>query len=200
MEKTDDYTVLFTFEEPWPIFLQDAAPPANCTQKNYIEEHGSEYFAENPVGAGPFKLVSAALDEEIVMERFDDYYGGSPEIPPVGPAHVDTAIFQIIPETSTRIAALQAGDVHIISNVPTHMVDQLEADPNIAVKTCTGTNFFSVSLDMEVYEPFKDVRVRKALNHAVDVDEIIATVMDGLAIRCPVCIPVPLDTTMPLQL
>ncbi|NLP17651.1 MAG: ABC transporter substrate-binding protein [Firmicutes bacterium] len=189
VEKTDDYTVLFTFEEPWPIFLR-MLPHQQIVPKNYIEEHGSDYFAENPIGAGPFKLVEAALDEKIVMERFEDYYGGSPEIPPVGPAQVDTAIFEVIPETSTRIAALQAGDVHIIANVPTHMVDQLEADPNIAVKTCTGTNFFSVSLDMEVYEPFNDVRVRKALNHAVDVDEIIATVMDGLAIRCPgPCIP-----------
>jgi peptide/nickel transport system substrate-binding protein len=58
------------------------------------------------MGAGPFRLVDWRRGDSVIMERFDDYYGGADGIPPVGPACVERVIFQVIPESASRVAAL----------------------------------------------------------------------------------------------
>lgn len=181
VEKIDDYTVKFIFSEPWPIFLR-MLPHHQMVPKNYIEEHGSAHFAQNPIGAGPFKFVRGQLDEEIVMERYDDYYGGSPDLPPVGPPAIKTAIFKVLPETATRVAALQAGDAHIIHAVPPHLANQLKADSNVEVKTAIGTRVFFLEFNV-TKEPLDNVEVRRAINHAIDWDSIIDNVLEGYAVR-----------------
>ncbi len=60
--------------------------------KHYLEEVGTEGFVQHPIGTGPFKFVSAKGLEEVVMERFDDYWGGAPTLEPVGPACVKQAV------------------------------------------------------------------------------------------------------------
>ena len=183
VEKLDDYTVKFIFSEPWPIFLR-MLPHTQIVPKKYIEEHGAAHFARNPVGAGPFKFVRGQLDEEIVMERYDDYYGGSPDLPPVGPPPLKTVIFKVLPETATRVAALQAGDAHIIQAVPPHLASQLKADSNIEVKTAIGTRLFFLEFNV-TKEPLDNVLVRRAINHAIDWDAIIDNVLEGYAAFTP---------------
>jgi peptide/nickel transport system substrate-binding protein len=128
--------------------------------------------------------VEGKLDEQIVMERFDDYYGGAEGLPPVGPAYLDRVIFRFIPEASTRVAALKAGEVHIIDQVATHLVPALAVDPNVLVKTCNGTRAHWLEMNV-TRPPFDDVRVRQAMNYAVDVDLIIEQVLGGLAVPVP---------------
>ena len=62
---------------------------------------------EHPVGAGPFKFVSGTLNDQIVLERYDDYYGGSPEIPPVGPPALKRVIFKVIPKHQAQLLLLK---------------------------------------------------------------------------------------------
>jgi len=179
VEQVDDYTVRFLLSEPWPVFLS-MLPNQQIVPKDYITEKGDEYFAANPVGAGPFKFVSANLNEEVVMERYDDYYGGSPDLEPVGPAPAKRAIFKIIPEPSSRIAALQTGEINIMQDVPASSAEMLKNSDNVVVKTTSGTrvNFFAMNVTMK---PFDDVRVRQAMNYAINIDEIIDNVLEGSA-------------------
>ena len=130
------------------------------------------------MGCGPFKFVEGSIDERIVLERFEDYYGGSPEIPPVGPAPAKRVIFEFMPEVSTRVAALQGGDVHIIHAIPPDMVATLESDPNIEVKTVDGTRMHMFEMNVNM-APFDDVRVRQALNYAIDMEAIVENVLLG---------------------
>ncbi len=178
VEVVGDDTVRFILEEPWPILLA-MLPHQQIVSKAYLEEVGSD-IATRPMGAGPFKFVEGSIDDRIVLERFDDYYGGSPDIPPVGPAPAARVIFEFMPEVSTRIAALQGGDIHIIHNVPPDMVAQLESDPNILVKMVDGTrmNMFEMNVNMA---PLDDVRVRQAINYAIDMDAIVNNVLLGYA-------------------
>ncbi len=178
-EQVDDYTVKFTLAEPWPVFLA-MLPFQEVVPKDYIEEHGSAYFAENPVGAGPFQYVKegSKLNEQIIMKRYDNYWGGSPDIPPVGEARVDVAIFKIMPEVASRIAALQKGDVQIAQEIPPDMVEQLEADANIVVKAADSTRERFVEMNV-TKPPFDDVRVRKAMNYAVNYEDIVKYVLNG---------------------
>ena len=183
VEIMDDYTVRLHLSAPWPVAMQMFVHQ-QIIPKDYFEEVGNEAFNKAPVGCGPFKFVEGSLADQIVIERFDDYYGGANELPPVGPPSLDRVIFKILPEASTRVAALRAGEVNIIQSVPSHMIPVLATDPNIQVVSGPSTRPFWMEMNVN-QPPFDDVRVRLAMNYAVDADLILETVLGGLGIVIP---------------
>lgn len=183
VEKVDDYTVRFKFSGVWPPAMQ-LLVHQQIVPKAYLEEVGTQGFVENPIGTGPFKFVEGQLDDQIVLERFDDYWGGAPDLPPVGPAPIQRVVFRVIPEASTRVAALLAGEVHIIQAVPPELVGTLGLSEGVEVKTAPGTE--PQWLQLNVSDPlFADVNVRRALNYAVDKDLIIEAIYGGRAVALP---------------
>jgi peptide/nickel transport system substrate-binding protein len=183
VDKIDDYTVQFNFSGPWPPAMQ-LMVHQQIVPKAYIEEVGTEGFIAQPIGTGPFKFVEGQLDDQIVLERFDDYWGGAPDLEPIGPACVSEVIFRIIPEASTRVAALLAGEVDIIQAVPAELLDTLEQTPGIVVSTAPGTE--PMWLQLNVSDPlFADVEVRQALNYAIDKDLVIEAIYGGRAVPLP---------------
>lgn len=183
IEKVDDFTVRLHFSSVWPPAMQ-LLVHQQIVSEAYLNEVGTEGFIARPVGTGPFKFVEGQLDDQIVMERFDDFWGGAPDLEPVGPACVERAIFRIIPEASTRVAALLAGEVDIVQGVPAELLETLAQTPGIQVKTAAGTQ--PQWLQLNVTDPlFEDVNVRRALNHAVDKDLIVEAVYNGRAVPLP---------------
>lgn len=184
IEKTGDYSVVMHLSAPWPPALQ-LLVHQQIVPKGYLEEVGTKGFVEKPIGTGPFEFVSAQPGlTEVVMKRFDGYYGGAPDLPPVQPACVEGAVFRVIPEASTRVAALLAGEVDIIQAVPAELVSTLEQTPGIQVKTAPGTA--PLWMEMNVNQPpFDDVKVRQAMNYAVDKDLIIEKIFGGRAVALP---------------
>lgn len=179
IEKLDDYTVLMLFSDPWPAALQMIVHQ-QIVPKHYLEDVGTRGFIENPIGAGPFKFVSATAGlDEIVMARFDDYYGGAPTLPPVEPACVEGVVFKTIPEASTRVAALLAGEVDIITEIPPEMVSLLEAVPGVQVYSAPGTRPIWMEMNVNL-APFDDVRVRQAMNYAIDKELLIDAIYNGM--------------------
>jgi peptide/nickel transport system substrate-binding protein len=171
VEVVDDYTVDLVTKEPYAAFMTRVVL-WHMTDEEYFNEVGAEGFASNPVGTGPFKFVEWVRDERVVFEANRDYWGGSPKI--------KTVIFTPIPESATRIAALEAGDVDIIAAVPPDYVDQ--APEGVEAVTVPGTRAYYLGLNVNM-EPFDDVRVRQAMNYAIDVESIIENVLNGLARR-----------------
>jgi peptide/nickel transport system substrate-binding protein len=211
IEKTGDHSVTMHFSGPWPPAMQ-LLVHQQIVPKAYIEKVGTEGFIANPVGTGPFKFVSAQPGfEEVVLERFEDYYGGSPALTPVGPACVSQVVFRVNPEASTRVSALLAGEVDIIANVPQDLIETLSANENVQVKTAAGTQPKWIELNVNM-APFDDANVRKALNYAVDKDLIIEQIYGGRAVALPGPLspynsfvnkslsPYPYDTDMALDL
>jgi len=211
IEKTDDYTVVMHFGAPWPPALQMLVHQ-QIVPKGYLQEVGTQGFVEHPIGTGPFKFISADPGlNEIVLERFEDYYGGAPDLPPVGGACVDRVSFRVIPDASTRVAALLIGEVDIIQSVPLDLIPVLEENPDLQLKTAPGTQPKWIELNVN-RSPFDDVRVRQALNYAVDKERIIQEVYDGRAVALPGPLspfnsfvnrsldPYPYDTNKSLQL
>ena len=183
VEVVDDYTVRLHFSAPFPVAMQMLVHQ-QIVPKDYFEQVGTEGFIKAPIGCGPFKFVEGSLGDQIVMERFDDYYGGADELSPVGPASLDRVIFKILPEASTRVAALRAGEVNIIQAVPSHMIPMLATDPNIRV--VSGPSTRPAWMEMNVNKPpFDDIRVRLAMNYAIDAETIVETVLGGLGIVIP---------------
>ena len=184
IEKTGDYAVTMHFTGPWPPAMQ-LLVHQQIVPKAYLEEVGTEGFIANPIGTGPFKFVSSQPGlEEVILERFADYYGGSPDLAPVGPACINQVVFRVIPEASTRVSALLAGEVDIITNVPQDLIPNLEANENVQVKTAGGTQPKWLELNVNM-APFDDVNVRQALNYAVDKDLIIEQIYGGRAVALP---------------
>jgi peptide/nickel transport system substrate-binding protein len=182
VEIVDDYTVRFHLGAPESqtrvltssVFMQ-------VIPKTYFESVGVDAFIANPVGSGPFTFVEANYAERIVLERFDDYFGGAPGLlGEPGPAPADRIIFEVIPDPTSRLAALRAGDVDIIQGVLADQVSVIERDPNVVLKTAPGTNPVFLAFTT-TRAPFDDARVRRALAYAIDYDLLVSHVFGGLA-------------------
>ncbi|QKV20010.1 ABC transporter substrate-binding protein [Oricola thermophila] len=180
VDVVDDRTVRFNLEAPWPL-LPAMLPFQEMVSKSFVERVGTEGMATQVNGTGPFKLVEWRTGDSIIMERFDDYYGGAADIEPVGKACVDRAIFKIIPESASRVAALLAGDVDLINELPPHSIAQVKNNPDTDVVTVNGTRSFFIAMNME-NELFKDIRVRQAVAHAIDKNLIIDRILGGNAV------------------
>jgi peptide/nickel transport system substrate-binding protein len=171
VQVVDDYTVDIVTKEPYAA-LMTRVVLWHMTDEEYFKEVGPQGFGRKPIGTGPFSFVEWAKDERIVMQANSNYWGGSPKI--------KTVIFKPIPETATRIGALEAGGVDLISDVPPAYVQRTFL--GIKAVTVPGTRAFFVAMNVN-RKPFNDVRVRQAMNYAVDVDSIIKNVLKGRARR-----------------
>src|SRR5690606_3958813 len=114
----DEYTVRITTLEPMPTFLGlmtmfYQVPPAMAA------EQGSEGLEQHPTGTGPFRFVERVADSHLSLVRNDDWWGELPEW--------EELVFRIIPEASTRIAALRAGEVDIAKNIPPDQASSIES-------------------------------------------------------------------------
>ncbi len=178
VDTVDDHTVILHTSKPFP------ALPAMLTfheivPKDYIQTMGDRHFAVNPVGTGPFKFQLWRRGEQILLERFDDYYGGAPAVPPVGEAKLRTLRFKPVPESAARISALLAGEVQLIEKVPPHSVDTVRTSTTrVASAQSTRTHYLGLNV---VKGPFTDLRARQAVAHAVDFEAIVKKVLSGYA-------------------
>lgn len=179
----DDHTVRFRFARPFPVFLQGLVHQ-QIIPAEYFQRIGPEEFARHPVGAGPFRFAGGEPDGEISLERFPGYYGGSPELPPVGPARLARVVFRMMPDAAARVAALRRGEVHLIQQVPGALVKELQSVPGVQVKFAEGTTCYALELNNS-RPPFDDGRVRVALNHAINWEPILMGLYGGLAARLP---------------
>ncbi|MBA2665631.1 MAG: ABC transporter substrate-binding protein [Trueperaceae bacterium] len=182
VEEVDPSTVRFHLAAPESeLRVLTSAVFMQVMPKDYFERVGIEEFVRNPVGAGPFRVVEADFQERIVLERFDDYWGGAPDLAgEPGPARLDRVVFLVVPDASARVAALRAGDIDIIQDVLADQIPVIESDTNVVLKQQQGTN--PVFLAFTVTQPpFDDPRVRRAIAHAIDYDLLVDALFGGRA-------------------
>src|SRR5438552_8075741 len=176
VQVVDDFTVRFLTKQPWPNLIDHASltnlliMPAKA-----LKDLGPQKLAEKPIGTGPFKFVEWRRDERLVLERNPDYWGG--------PADASRVTFRFIPEFSARMAALLSGEIDIMKDVPPHAVEAVERSGRAKVRSTVSSRINSLALATVKPGPMHDVRVRRAMNHAVDVDELIRAVLKGRATR-----------------
>jgi peptide/nickel transport system substrate-binding protein len=131
----------------------------------------------NPIGTGPFMLDEYQQNEFIRMVKFDDYWGDV--------AKLDAVTLRFIPDNGARVLALQAGDVDMILPVPRDNVTQVEAmsDINLYVSKPIGywAIYFATNNQEPPYDLLSDVRLRQAINYALDRETIVNQVYDGFA-------------------
>ncbi len=173
----NDYTVHIETEKPWPILplmlsLQEIIP------SQYVRAVGSREFQRHPIGTGPFKFVRNEGRETLILERFTDYYGGSPDKPPVQIAPLKYLVFKTVPDMSARIAMLKKGECDIIYHVRPEAIPILKAAAGIGVLSCPATRSYFAEINCSK-PPFNDVRVRHALNYAVNIRAVVSYILQG---------------------
>ena len=176
VEAPDPYTVTITTDGPYgPMESLMCNMSLGIMDADYIEQYGLDLgtSAEGENGTGPFKVVSWERDQEIVVERFDDYFGT--------PAKLQTVVYTIIPEAASRVIALETGEVDVIDKPTDEDLARLEADTeNFTVlrKPTISQRLFRFGCNDPI---ISNTKVRQAIVYAIDRQAIIDALFTGSA-------------------
>jgi peptide/nickel transport system substrate-binding protein len=169
IEAANDHTVVITTEEPFaplPSYLSkgDTAP----ISKNSFNQKGE---MEKLIGTGPYQFDSWVPNQEVTLVKNEKYWGKVPAI--------DKVIYKGIPEATTRMMMLKNGELDMARLLPADQVAELEGQPDIQVHTGAILRNRTIVLNT-LKEPFDDIKVRKAMNYAIDKQAISDYVMAGI--------------------
>lgn len=127
-----------------------------------------------PLGTGPYRVAEWKSGESIRLEAVPGYWRGTP-------ARIRTLVFRFIANTNTRINQLKSGEVDMVVMFPWDKHREVAAIPGVRVHRIDGNGYEHVTLNQRAFPAFADLRVRQALNHAVDRDLIAQSILEGLA-------------------
>jgi peptide/nickel transport system substrate-binding protein len=185
----DDMTLEMQMPEPNAgVLMIMAFNGTSILSPTSIEEAGTGDLSEGAVGSGPFKFVEWDVNQQVVMERWDEFVDHYSHSDNDGPPKADELIFRVIPDEQTQIAAFETGEINIL-NIPSQQVSNFEDDDNYELyRNEQGTTIAFLSAvvpegETEFVAPFDDFNVRRAVAQAVNVDEIIQGILAGLAVR-----------------
>ncbi|HEY6348356.1 MAG TPA: ABC transporter substrate-binding protein [Candidatus Angelobacter sp.] len=156
VDTPDDFTLMLHLREPNATLLWNLSDGAFG-----IVPYGSgPDFSHNPIGSGPFKFVQFDMDNQVIIERNDGYWGG--------PARVQRVLFAVVPDATTRVLELRKGSADFASNaLPLDMVAALKKEKDLQLLQSPGTILMYLAFNLQ--DPvLEDVRVRQALACAID--------------------------------
>lgn len=184
-EIVDDYTIKVTLVEPFGAFINNLAHPACvCVSPKQIEK-GNEVCAAEPVGTGQYTFVEWVAGEQLKVELKKDWWGYDADICG-GEALVEadagfkSITFKPVTESATRVAMVQSGDAQMIWPVPAENIDALKNDSNVHLGAEEGIVVRYLMMNNQK-GPLADVKVRQAINYAIDKDAYVAVVKNGYA-------------------
>lgn len=170
-EVEDDNTFSFKLKNPNTGFLYNLMlPGASMLNEKAVEEAGDNY-AMQPVGTGPFKFVNWAKGDKIELEKFDDYFGPTPAF--------SKMTIRAIPEATNRTIELESGGVDVAYEIPANDISKIEENPDLQITRLIDNSTQYLGFNTQK-EPFNDVKVRQAINYALDVDSIVETAWRGV--------------------
>src|SRR5690554_35098 len=170
---TGDYTLEITLANQFAPLLAHMTHSSTAIVLPSAAEEFGEDFASNPVGTGPFKFVSWQRNDAIELERYDGYWGEQPGVSGVR--------FLTVPENATRMALVESGQAHVAVRVPPQDIARLNAADGVTVENVSSLRTIFMFMNF-THEPINDVRVRQAINYAVD-NEALAEFVLGGAVR-----------------
>lgn len=169
VEANGDYTVTLKTETPLGTMLVNLTrlwigPAASI---------GAEGYGMAPIGTGPFRVTQYLVDDRITLEANDDYWGGRPDL--------DGIEMVRIPELSSRLTALETGEIDLTWLLPADQLAALKQNPELTVAEIPSFGSYVIWFNSSV-EPFTDARVRRAVWHAIDFATIIETLYEGVGV------------------
>ncbi|HBU86040.1 MULTISPECIES: ABC transporter substrate-binding protein [Paenibacillus] len=178
-EVIDEYTIKVNLEQPSQAFLGNLSQALlGIVSPTAAKKYGDQ-LGKNPVGTGPYTFVKWDENADIVVAKNKDYNWAPETVENEGAPHLDTITFKIVPEEATRIGSVQSKQVLAAETVPPQNIAALKNDPNqqLLQANTVGlpyTLFFNLRK-----APWDDVKVRQAVQSAVDVESIVKTLYLG---------------------
>jgi peptide/nickel transport system substrate-binding protein len=167
IDKKDEYTVTITTEEPYAPTIASLTDPVTSIVSPNVDDPGTE-----AAGTGPFKLVEFEPAVSMSVERNDNYWGGQVKL--------ESATFEYIrTEPQTRAYKLEAGEVDMARGIPQAEVDIIDGKPDLDVISKETVRTYLMYVNTEK-EHLNDVKVRQAINYAINRDEIVDTALEGV--------------------
>jgi peptide/nickel transport system substrate-binding protein len=174
----DPLTARVQLKSPWAPFLDAASLFYRMVSPAGVAKVGDQDFGRNPVGSGPFRFVEWVPNDRVVLERNPTYAWASPLFKHQGPALLDRVVFRIIPEPSTRVSALESGEVQVTTAVSPQDFQRLAHDPRFKpiVGLSPGSPYnWAINVTKA---PTDDLAVRQAMEHGINRN-LIARVAYG---------------------
>lgn len=179
---TSPKSVRITLAEPYPAFMSILAQPQSAIVSPTAAKAAGDKFATNPVGTGPFVFKSYKADTEVVLEANPNYFRGAPKL--------SRLVFRVIPAASTRRLEIESGGVDVVQQggqlaaIAAEDVAALSKNPNVTILTSPSQIIRQLEFNNNKTEgPFTDVRVRRAIAHAIDYDGLLSGIFGGTAER-----------------
>ncbi len=176
VDTPDSLTAVVHYKEPYaPYELQfvRGALPKHLLAGRNIDQ--AQDYNRKPLGTGPYRVAEWKTGEYILLERVPDYWRGA-EYP-----RIKRIQFKFIPNTTTRVNQLASGEAHIVALVPWDQYRRLKDTPGLKIHQMMGNSYEHITLNQRRVVAFQDVRVRRALTHAIDRELIARTILDSLA-------------------
>jgi peptide/nickel transport system substrate-binding protein len=167
----DDYTVQLLLEYSYaPLLSILASQEGSIISPKAITEN-PDALSQHPVGTGPFVFESWKTGQEISLKRNENYWGKK--------ANIDRVVFKVVPEDATRLAMIETGEANINDQVPVTEIERIEASDKMGLYRTEGLAVEYLGFNVKK-KPFDDVRVRKAISHAIEREAIIKGVYNNV--------------------
>lgn len=170
IEVVDDYTIRISTTEPFAPILAHLAHTASSILNETAVTEGGEDYGQSPVGTGPFMFDNWVTGDRVELVRFEDYHGTNALVPRV--------VIRNVPENTNRAIEVETGGAHIAYDIAPIDVSRIEGDDSLQM--IRTPNFATTYVGFNAEKaPFDDVRVRQAINYAVNMDPIVEAVYRG---------------------
>ncbi|RBP85899.1 peptide/nickel transport system substrate-binding protein [Cytobacillus firmus] len=174
VQVVDDYTVKFILASPVAALPAYLSFNTEIIPKHIFEGQDpwelTSFNKQKPVGTGSFKIKSYTSGQTVVLERNDDYYGEK--------VYLDEVEYKVLADANTHVAQVLSGELSIFALDDLAAIDRIKNAEGVEVVARDTTRFFWIILNQQM-EQFQDVKVRQAVLHAIDRQNIIDTVLKG---------------------
>jgi len=184
IDVTGDYEVTLTMKRVTPTFLEAFSNPRSPAVIIPEEDANAEAGKTSLIGTGPYKITEYVPDSHVTLEKFADYaqdtrYAGPDGFGGKKTAYFDKVTFRIMPEPGAQVAALEAGEVDILDQIPVPAARRLANDPNIKLYENLKWAFGTLILNANE-PPTNNVKFREAVQVALNMEEIVGIASEGL--------------------
>lgn len=178
--KVDRLTVRIAIDRPYAPFLANLAMfPVSIVSPTAVRKLGKD-FEKHPVGTGPFRFREWSAGERVTLEANPDYWEGRPQI--------DHLVFVTIRDPRQRLVALEGDAIDVAENLAPEDLQFVTLHPELELHRIAGNNVGYLAMNVQ-HPPFDDVRVRRAVNHAINKTAIVKLIYQGLAQPATTAVP-----------
>lgn len=176
-EKTGEYTLKLRLKKPFAPAMDYLVQNVPIYPAAYTKKVGSDGMSKQPIGTGPYKVTEVVQGKHLIMQKNADYFGGEKGKPTIG-----KIVMRIVPERNTQIAELMAGNADLIWRLPLDQAEKLKGRRGLTVLAGDTMRYGYLQFDVTGRAgklPTDDVRVRRAIAHAINRESIVKNLMGG---------------------